>query len=202
MFESQVESESSLFTRLMSFRASWKLLSLLLAGLFSIALVVWFILTPFITLWSMRNAAYNRDATTFCSYIDFPVFRENLKAELNARMLFELNKDEKLKSNPFSGLATLAGPAIINSMVDGYVTPAAIERMFRGEKPQPGSQSNFATQTFTKDFLSDENGEVTSAYKSFNEFQIAYKPKDGGGMVLVFERRALISWQLVAIKFQ
>jgi hypothetical protein len=36
----------------------------------------------------------------FVLIIDFPVLPENLKAELNAKMLFEMNKDDKLKNNP------------------------------------------------------------------------------------------------------
>jgi hypothetical protein len=202
MFETYIASESSLFRRLTSFNVSWKLLTLLLAGFMLIALAIWFVLTPYLTLWNMRNAAYNRDATTFCSYIDFPVLRENLKAEINARMLFELNKDEKLKSDLFAGLATIAGPSIVNNMVDGYVTPAAIELLFKGETRQKDTQANFGAEIFTKDFLSGQNGEVTSTYKTFNEFQIAYKPKNGEQILLILERRSLIRWQLTAMKFR
>jgi hypothetical protein len=202
MFESNVESEQNFIGRLMRFRVSWKLLTLLVGGLFFVVVAIWFVLAPFLTLRNMRNAAHNRDASTFCSYIDFPKLRENLKDELNARMLFEMNKDEKLKSNPFAGLATMAGPAIVNNMVDGYITPAAIERMFRGEKPQQESQANLASQTFSKDFLSDESGEISSAYKNFSEFQVTFTPKTGAPMVLVFERRNLVTWQLIAMKFQ
>jgi hypothetical protein len=34
------------------------------------------------------------------------------------------------------GVAALLGPAVINNMVDGYVTPQGIAAMVKNEKPQ------------------------------------------------------------------
>jgi hypothetical protein len=181
-----------------SVRFSWKALTLGILVIWVFAGIAWFIATPFIAVWKMRNAAINRDAETFCYFIDFPLFRENLKADLNAKMLFNVQNDPKLKDNPFSGLAAIAGPAMINSMVDGYVTPAAIEMMFKGQKQK---ESNIATETFNQDFMNDTKANVESAYVSFSEFQVAVRSPEGQNSVFVFERRGIFSWQLVRMKF-
>lgn len=162
----------------------------------------WFAITPYLAMWNMRAAAVDRDAQTFSSYIDFPVFKENLKSELNAKMLFEMSKDQKMKDNPFSGLAFAAGPTIVNNMVDAYISPAAIERLFKSDARQTGAEQNVATRTFNQDFMSEEQGEIAAGYKTFNEFQVAYKLRSGGGTIFVFERRNLFSWQLVNMKFE
>ncbi|MGQ0762681.1 MAG: DUF2939 domain-containing protein [Acidobacteriota bacterium] len=167
---------------------------------------VWFYFTPHLALLNMRSAAQNRDAKTFCSYIDFPVLKENLKSELNAKMLEEMSKDQKMKDNPYSGLAFAIAPAMINNMIDAYVSPAAIEKAFRGdfESSKSSSQDTKApvvtTQTFNKDFVSEEKGSVSTGYESFNEFAISYKPKTGNGSKLILERRGLWGWKLVNIK--
>ncbi len=172
---------------------------------FAIVVAVWFYSTPYLALVGMRSSAQNRDAKTFCSYIDFPVLKDNLKSELNAKMLVEMNKDQTMKSNPFSGLALVMGPAIINNMVDAYISPAGVERLFNGDynqnAPSPSGQPPaVATQTFNSDFMNKEKGEVTTGYESLNEFVVAYKPKSGSGSKLIFERRGLWNWKLINIK--
>ena len=176
-----------------------------LGAVFAIVIAVWFYFTPYLALMGMRSAAQNRDAKTFCTYIDFPVLRDNLKSELNTKMLAEMNKDQRLRDNPFSGLALVMGPAIINNMIDGYVSPAGVERLFKGDydqnsRSQSGQPPAVATQTFNPDFVSKEKGAVITGYDSFNEFVVGYKPLSGTGSKLIFERRGLWNWKLVNIK--
>jgi hypothetical protein len=185
----------------------WKIGTITLIALLVVGLGVWFYLTPYLAVRDMRSAALNRDAKTFCAYIDFPVLKDNLKSELNAKMLAEMNKDQKLKDNPFSGLAMTLGPAMVNNMVDGFVSPAGIERLFKGDyNPNQTSTQGaaqppaVATQTFSSDFMNEEKGELTTGYNSYNEFEVYYKPKTGGGSKLIFERRGLWGWKLINMK--
>ncbi len=99
-------------------RDPWMYVTFASAGLLILGLIVYLIATPFLTLNSMRNAAEARDGRTFAGYIDFPQFRENLKAELNAAMVQNLARDPGLKDNPFSGLGAMLAPTIVNNMVD------------------------------------------------------------------------------------
>lgn len=179
-------------------------LGLLIAGIVIAAVAVWLYFTPHLALRGMRSSAQNRDAKTFSSYIDFPVLKENLKAELNAKMLAEMKKNE-LKNNPFSGLAMAMAPAMINNMIDAYVSPAAIERAFKGEFDEnqsstQGPKPPGAIQAFNPDFVNEQKGEVTSRYDSFNQFVVSYKPEGGASSHLIFERRGIWNWQLISIK--
>ena len=174
-------------------------------GLLVIGTVVWLYFTPYLSLMGMRSAAENRDAKAFCSYIDFPVLKDNLKAELNAKVSAEMNK-RGIGDNPLSGLARAMEPAISDNLVDVYISPDAIERAFKDyDINQPPSSSGvraptFANETLNPNFLSEEHGEVSSSYESLNEFAVSYKPKSGIGSRLIFDRRGLWGWKLVNIK--
>jgi hypothetical protein len=123
-----------------------------------------------------------------------------LKAELNAKILYEMQKDQKLKDNPFAGFAALAGPAMVNSIIDGYVTPAAIERSFKEGAPL-AQDKNVASLPLNRDFLDENKGKVSSGYDGINDFWVIFHSNDGKAVSMVFERRALLSWQLAKIKF-
>jgi hypothetical protein len=179
----------------------WKIGTIALVSLLVVAFGVWFYLTPYLAVWNMRTAAVNRDAQTFCSYIDFPVFKENLKSELNAKMLVNMQQDQTLKDNPFSGLALTVVPTIVNNMVDAYISPAGIERLFKEGARQAEQTQNVPAQTFNEEFLSESKNEINTGYNSFSEFEVSIKPKTGEGSKLIFERRGLFGWQLVNMKF-
>lgn len=123
MFE-HIQERPSLFSRLLYSRRVRLVLWAVVIWSIAMAILLAAWATPYYSIWSMKTAAQNRDAEKFCSFIDLPLLRENLKAELNAKMLYEMGKDQKLKDNPFAGLAAIAAPAMINNMIDGYLTPS------------------------------------------------------------------------------
>jgi Protein of unknown function (DUF2939) len=177
----------------------WKVLTI---TLLAFIVIVGFYSTPYISTWKMKNAAIEKDGKTFASYIDFPVFKENLKSELNAQMLVNSAKDEKLKDNPFSGLAMTIAPAIINNMIDGFVSPAGIEKLFNGDFTNNGQINSSPIKPLTSDFMNEDKGELSTGYNSFNEFEVSYKPKNDKKTTFIFERRNLVSWQLINMKLQ
>ena len=160
-------------------------------------LFVYMAAAPILTVWDMSDAAQEKDGTRFASYIDFPKFKENLKAELNATVAEKMAKDSGMKDNPFSGLGMLLAPTLINNMVDAFVTPAGIERMMAGQfTPQAMN-----TQTLgNKRFL--ENVGYEMGYSGVNEFRISIttEPNQKKPTILIFERQNLISWRLVNLK--
>jgi hypothetical protein len=157
--------------------------------------LIYFYATPYLSLYFMRKAAVEKDAATFSSYIDFPKFRENLKAELNAKVVIQMQKE----TNPFAQLGGMLAPGIINNMVDAFFTPAGIEQMMR-EKARTEQQSGMVNIT---DILkSDEKIEVDYGYTGINEFGIKVVDKTTGKeFILLFERHYLVRWRLVNLKF-
>jgi Protein of unknown function (DUF2939) len=177
----------------------WKVLTI---TLFTALLIVGFFSTPYIAIWRMKSAALGKDAKTFSSYIDFPVFKENLKSEMNAQMLVNVAKDQKLKENPFSGLALTVAPAIINNMIDGFVSSAGIEKLFNGDFENNPQLASSPIKPLTSDFMNENKGELSTGYNSFDEFEVSYKLKNDKKTTFVFERRNLFSWKLINMKFQ
>jgi hypothetical protein len=146
----------------------------------------------------MKSAAENKDAETFSFYIDFPKLRENLKAELNAEMLENLAEDENLKDNPFSGLALAAAPMLINNMVDAFVSPQGIEKLFknRAVTEQDTKIQNPVDSLNPQNFQDDT---TSTGYQSFYQFSVTNKSKDGKSVDLIFERQGLWNWKLYNI---
>lgn len=177
-------------------RDPWMYVTFGLAGLLILGLTGYFIATPFLTLNSLRNAAEARDGRTFAGYIDFPQFRENLKAELNAAMAQNLASDSGFKDNPFSGLGAMLAPTIINNMVDAYITPAGIERMMAAQTAPKDVGPQVAGIGQGQIF----EGTAEMGYSGINEFQVAITDKDRRTTVLIFERQNIIGWRLINLK--
>lgn len=155
-------------------------------------------LSPFITVWGMRNAAIAKDGKRFASYIDFPVFKENLKAELNAAMMDKMSNDSSMRNNPFAGIGMMLAPALVNNMVDAMVTPQGIERMMDGQiVPAPTNATQTKETRESNPFLS---GDANFSYESFGEFRVNVLNPDGKIVSLVFERHWIGDWKLAGIR--
>ncbi len=152
--------------------------------------------SPLISIWGMRNAAIAKDGKRFASYIDFPIFKENLKAEFNAAMMEKMSSDKSLKDNPFAGLGMMLAPAIVNNMVDAMVTPQGIERMMNGQVLPQTTDSKMSRDDI-QPFLS---GDIAWGYESFGEFYVKIKNPDGQVSTLIFYRHWLGDWKLSSIK--
>lgn len=173
--------------------------AVLLVVCFAFVGALWLYASPYFALQSMQTAAVERDAKKFSSYIDFPLLRENLKAELNAKMLSEMSKNQSPQENPYSGLALTMGPVMVNTMVDAYISPAGIEMLFKVAEDRANDKSK-PFDAFNQTILSQDKVEVRAEYISFNEFEVSYRTDKGGESKLVFERRGLSSWKLVNSK--
>lgn len=98
---------------------------------FALAGLLW-IAWPYYSLYELTVALQKGDALSLESEIDWNSVREGLRGDLNAMLLKSLRSD---KSGAGGGLAAVLGPAIINQMVDGYVTPQTIAYLIRDGKP-------------------------------------------------------------------
>jgi hypothetical protein len=195
-YEPFLQGGSSSRTAIIKQRNWWMLGTFALAVIFVGMIIAYAAFSPFLALWGMRNAALAKDGKTFAGYIDFPVFKENLKAEFNAYLVEQMSKDQSLKNNPFSGLGLLLAPTIVNNMVDALVTPAGVERLMNGQfMPQtPGT----TLSTKTENPWNSEN--VSFSYESVNEFRVNILTPEKNVVSLVFERHWIGDWKLAGIK--
>ena len=89
--------------------------------------VLYFVLSPFLTVYQIRSAAEQRDGGALAEQIDFPSVRQDLKDQLNVAL--GRSMAEEMEDNPFAVLGGLLGGVIIDKMVDAYVTPAGITQL-------------------------------------------------------------------------
>jgi len=84
---------------------------------------------PYLTMYWIDRALITDDETALIRLVDFPRVREGLKADLKLQVL---DKAQAAAENrPILGafgaaLAGLLGPTVVDSAVDGMVTPRAI----------------------------------------------------------------------------
>ena len=55
-------------------------------GIIVVIAVGYILATPYLTVYQMKIAAENQDGEALSEHIDFPVLRQNLKDQLNARL--------------------------------------------------------------------------------------------------------------------
>jgi hypothetical protein len=146
----------------------------------------WYYASPFYAMYALRDAAQSGDESALESSVDFPLLRENLKAELRERIAGE-------NANDLGALGARIGAVIAGPVIDGLVTPEAIATIVRqgdvlphdgGDPGQAAPASGEAEWTVNHDGLSRFTAQPST-----------------GGTALVFERRGL-EWKLVGIDLQ
>ena len=105
----------------------------LVAGLIFTAAMAW-VAWPYYAAYDLAMGIKNGDEATLRSRVDWDSVRQNLRGDLNIAFLTSTAKDQ---DNLGRGLAMMLGPAFINQMVDGYVTPQAVARLMRGDSVKP-----------------------------------------------------------------
>ncbi len=180
---------------ILGIRMNKKLLSIIVISI--VFLGIGFYFTPHLAVHNLKKAAELKDAVKISSYIDFPVLKESLKANLNALMAKEVAK--KSSSDGFEALGMAFAAAIMNPMIDALVTPESLAMMMEGEKPL-AKNSNEST---TKESPSNvEKTETSLSYENFNTFLVNIKSKNNTDepVGFVFTRNGLIGWKLTALR--
>ena len=156
-----------------------------------------FYFTPHIAVYNMKKAADNKDVETLSDYVDYPAFRESLKANFNAMMASEVAKSKN--NNLFEALGAALAAAIINPMIDSLVTPESLAMLMKGEKPQ---MENTRSGSRTESSHSEADTKMSMEYDGINRFVVKVKGKDSSEdpVKLIFKRKGIISWKLSALR--
>jgi hypothetical protein len=155
-----------------------------------LAAVSWLYASPYLAVNGMRNAAEAHDAQRLSGYIDFPALKENLKGSLNAK----ITGDVRASDNPLAAMGSALGAMIINPMVDVFVTPEAIGRLMKGQKPTLTGNSD--------DGKPGAKAETRMGYEGVNRFVVSVRKQGDQGepVAMVMQRDGLASWKLVALR--
>lgn len=160
-----------------------------------VVIAVGYILTtPYLAVYQMKIAAENQDGEALSEHIDFPVLRQNLKDQLNARLGVELV--ETMDDNPFTALGAAFGGMLVGKMIDVYVTPAGIIELMKGESLATES-SDGSTEKQTQ---SEPFADVSISYESFSKFSVTIRQNTELAEEVKFNlRRKGMAWKLTEI---
>ena len=103
-----------------------KILLPLAALLIVLLLGASYAVSPLWFISSLKRAVTSGDTTKIDRMVDFPAVRQSLKDQLYVALTRYMATDPSKKSNPFAGLTSLFGTAMIDRMVDSYCTPDMI----------------------------------------------------------------------------
>ena len=134
--------------------------------------LVYFWASPYLTLWNLKTAMQEKDATTLAAAINFDRVREGFKEKVNTDIVESVNTET-------------SGMELVGSFFATGLADKAIDIMV--------TKTNFKTLVTTGDGDGNIKGDVTTDYISWNKFNVSLG-KDGG--TLNMERDGL-GWQIV-----
>lgn len=92
------------------------------------ALFLFYLASPYLSFWRFTKALQANDRSAMEACVDFPSVRESLKQQLRARIPKSEATPERaqpgaVKPDPFAGLIERLAPALIDQLVDAFITP-------------------------------------------------------------------------------
>ena len=146
----------------------------------------WYFASPSLALKGLRDAAIAGDADALEERVDFPQLRESLKLEFKAKMVEELAKE---KDNPFAGLGLALADQMVDSMLDGLLTPRGIAKLIKDQNSKNEASGEQEADQPMPDYEIERIG--------LSKFKVS-KPNDPNSAVLIFKRDG-IGWKLSEI---
>ena len=147
--------------------------------------------SPYYAFYRLEQAAKAHDRDALDDDVDFPALREDFKAQINAAMLAKTGNDPH---NPLVQLGLLIVPAILDRLIDSYVTPDGIATMLsEARAPMPGNRRD-----------PEPHGKVRfkQSYDGLDRFKVTATEDSHTDRPLTFvlARRGLFGWKLVRIE--
>lgn len=153
---------------------------------------------PYIAVSAIKTGIAENDAEALERHIDFPVLRQNIKAQLTAAMAKEAEQTES--GNFFSALMHGIKAKLVEGMVDSFVTPQGLANAMEGKKTVSAGES--AAEAPAADSSAAEKTDLFKdarfSYDSFNNFSI-WVPNENGTETRFVLKRMGLSWKLVDV---
>jgi hypothetical protein len=158
----------------------------------------WLYATPYLTISTMKKAYENNDATKFSSYVNYPSLRESFKNTFKAAINKEMMKDSDKDGlgNLGKAFSIALASAIIDPLVESFVTPESLVMMMEGKKPKV-IESNKKTATSS----SEKKSNISMGYDGIDYFILDAKDdKNEIQFSFVFKRKGIWDWELTSVR--
>lgn len=167
----------------------WIILLAIVLGVF----VGYLIASPYIVVRQIQTAARAQDAERLIEYVDFPSVRQSLKDQMNIRLMKVVEQE---KNNPFSAMGAAIGGAMVERMVDGFVTPSGLITLMKGNRPKIGPAGEPSTPPSAASPAGTFAGEMS--YEGIDKFVVTVRGKNEEPFRFVL-RRYFLSWRLTEL---
>ncbi len=168
-----------------------KLALYVLATIRFLLLCGWVYALPYLTMYSIRDAAQSGDLDRLEDLVDFTSLRQSIKETLRVNMIKKAGVIEG--QDPFDAVVFTMTGAVIDPIVDTAVTPNGIAAMIRGEKP---TESKPSTTRETGD-IKDGWSNARMDYVGLSKFVVRFQDKSTGeDAIVLMLKRQNFGWQL------
>ena len=156
-----------------------------------------YLASPLLGYYRMQGAARSGDQEALEATIDFPAVRESLKSQLNAGLAAHMPSDAKRKDNPFARLGMMLATAVVDRLVDSYLTPEAISMMvLKAKAPDPSRPAGGPAEPHASRI------DTHFSYIDLDRFRVTAADPNNRDKPLSFvmKRQGLVTWKLVRIE--
>jgi hypothetical protein len=120
-------------------------------GVIFVACLGWAV-WPYYALYDLATALEKNDPISMEHRVEWSQVRQGLRDDLKAMLMDKIRRDASAKTGNTGGLlgsdlALIAGPAIIDGLIEAYVTPPSIAKMIQSgklDKPTASAQNSEA----------------------------------------------------------
>lgn len=171
---------------------------LLLLGLIVVLLAGWLVSGPYLTLRGLAQAIEQKDTSRLDRYVDFPLLRANLRAQLDDYVVRRAGPD--VQSNLVGALLLTAGQRLSGTAVDAMVTPTGIGALLEGHTLWKRASNDLeSNDAYAAPRAARPLEGATHRFESASRFTATTHTPQGAPVVFVLQRQGL-QWKLVNIE--
>ena len=163
-----------------------------------VAAVGAYLALPILTVRALARAAETGDEAALERLVDFPAFRESLKAQLTGRLMAEMRQDQRADDSALAGLGMLFGPMLVEGAVDALINPQAIAAMVETAKAPDPADAAAPPEPEPKP------GDIRKsyAYRDMNTFVLGLTDPERPDetLKLLFKRDGPFGWKLAGVE--
>ncbi|MXN74856.1 DUF2939 domain-containing protein [Burkholderia sp. 4701] len=156
-------------------------------------------LSPHMTLHSMRSDIIDKDADGFSSNVDFPAFRESLRAQIMTVMQTKLSSDPQLQQNPFADIGMMLGASVVTQFVDTMVTPAGVMHMMDDASSRPPAIPAAGLASTAAPASESSRVDYSVSYRNWSTVAVTAQRDRNEPIEFIFKRNGLWSWKLSGV---
>jgi hypothetical protein len=171
-----------------------------IASIGVVALITYIAASPVLAINSMKKAAKEQDSETLRTYIDFDKLRENVKDTIRTKTVERLATETE-GNKMAAGFALMMINAMLDPMVDAFISPKGLANMLQGQKPAKPTQNTIEEED-NRPKEPQAEPETSYRYESYSTFIVDVKNPDDPDQKFSFilNRQGMISdWKLIDI---